>query len=75
MAVTHCICERKSLREILDWAHENDASTLDAVAGALGCSTHCGMCGPFIEYALVTGETAIAFPCPPIPTGCPHGGD
>lgn len=67
MAVTHCICKRKSLADILHWAREHNADSLPPIAQALGCSTYCGMCAPFIEYALATGETAVPFPCPPIP--------
>jgi bacterioferritin-associated ferredoxin len=67
MAVTHCICVHKSFREVLDWAREHNVESLPLIAQELGCSSYCGMCGPFIEYALATGETNIPFPCPLIP--------
>lgn len=65
--VTHCVCEDISLAVMLRWAERNDAYSRGAIARALGCSTHCGMCEPFIEYALATGETEVPFPCPDLP--------
>jgi len=67
MPVTHCLCEKKSFAEILDWARQNDALSVDECARALGCSTHCGMCGPYLAWALATGRAVVPYPCPPMP--------
>lgn len=75
MPVTHCLCEKLSLNEILQWAHANEVTELSVIREHLGCSGHCGMCGPFIEYALVTGETVVPYPCPDLPLSKPTSGD
>lgn len=67
MAVTHCLCEGKSFRAILEWAEKHRTTSCAEVEAGTGCGKQCGMCEPFIEYALATGVTAIPFPCPPIP--------
>lgn len=67
MQVTHCLCEKKSIAEILAWARERGITQVGPIAAGLGCGTHCGMCVPFIEYALATGETVVPYPCPDLP--------
>ncbi|MEQ8821446.1 MAG: (2Fe-2S)-binding protein [Sumerlaeia bacterium] len=68
MPVTHCLCEGKSFAELIAWARENGATTLEELAAGQGCSTHCGLCGPYLEYALETGRTVVPFPCPILPS-------
>lgn len=65
--VTHCLCERLAIATIVDWAEARGGATLEDASARFGCSTHCGMCGPFIEYALATGERVVPWPCPPMP--------
>ncbi len=67
MAVTHCLCERTSFEDILKWARERGIDSQDAVQSGLGCGKHCGICVPFIEYALATGTTRVPWPCPDLP--------
>ena len=68
MQVTHCLCEKKTIAEILAWARARGVNEMGPIAAALGCGTHCGMCIPFIEYALATGESVVPYPCPDLPT-------
>jgi len=67
MPVTHCLCEKKAIADVLEWARANQVDELETIREKLGCSGHCGMCGPFIEYALATGVTVVPYPCPAIP--------
>ena len=72
--VTHCLCENLTIGEVVAWARARRTTDMDTIGAALGCSTHCGMCRPFIEYALATGETAVPYPCPPMPASA-HGAE
>lgn len=67
MPVTHCLCEKRSIEDVLEWARKHEVTELAVIREQLGCSGHCGMCGPFIEYALATGVTVVPYPCPEIP--------
>lgn len=67
MAVTHCLCERKSFGEVLEWARERGIDSQETVQLHLGCGRHCGLCKPFIEYMLATGVTDVPWPCPALP--------
>lgn len=67
MAVTHCLCERRSFADILRWAKARGGADQKTIEREMGCGGHCGMCKPFIQYALVTGETSVPWPCPEIP--------
>lgn len=68
MQVTHCLCEKRSIAEILAWARARGVDDVEPIKAGMGCGTHCGMCIPFIEYALATGESVIPYPCPDLPT-------
>lgn len=60
-----CVCERMHFRRVLDWAAENGVSDSSGVREGLGCGGQCGLCLPYIDEALRTGETEIpAFPHP-----------
>jgi bacterioferritin-associated ferredoxin len=67
--VTHCLCENLTIADVVAWARARGTKDMDTIGGALGCSTHCGMCRPFIEYSLATGVTVVPYPCPDIPAG------
>jgi len=67
MPVTHCLCERRSFADVLRWARERGGAELRDVERELGCGKHCGICRPFIEYALATGQPIVPWPCPDIP--------
>ena len=74
MSVTHCQCENLSFEQVLAWAKARGATTVTEIAEGLGCSTHCGLCAPFLAYALATGQTDVPFPCPPLPARRRTGG-
>ncbi|MBI5154862.1 (2Fe-2S)-binding protein [Candidatus Poribacteria bacterium] len=67
MAVTHCICKKTSIADMLEWAKEHNAKNVEAITKALGCGGYCGMCRPYICYALATGLCKVPYPCPALP--------
>lgn len=58
--VTKCICHGKTFNEIKEHAREHDISTLEELQKERFCSCSCGLCGPYIEMVLETGETEFS---------------
>jgi NAD(P)H-nitrite reductase large subunit len=54
-----CVCNRKSFADILDIAKRREKTTVDELKEAGICATNCQMCRPYIERALITGETSF----------------
>ena len=54
--IDRCVCTSKTFREL----KLSGISTLDGLKDRFGCSTHCGLCSPFISKMLETGETEFA---------------
>ncbi|MDX1971457.1 MAG: hypothetical protein SFY68_02890 [Candidatus Sumerlaeia bacterium] len=65
--VTHCICENRSFQEIVDWATTHNTTDLGLIRETFGCTGHCGICKPYIQYALATGVVRVPYPCPDLP--------
>lgn len=55
MTIDRCVCYSTTFAEILELARPNNW-TVDDVEKALGCGGACGMCKPYIEESLRTGE-------------------
>jgi bacterioferritin-associated ferredoxin len=55
--VTHCICARRSFADVLVQARQSGWSTLADLERATGCGARCGLCRPYLEATLETGET------------------
>jgi bacterioferritin-associated ferredoxin len=53
--VTKCACFDRSFEFLRDQAVQSVAE----IAGRYGCTTQCGLCRPYIERMLATGETAF----------------
>jgi len=62
--VSCCACERVHFRRVLAWARERGVTDSVGVMEGLGCGRQCGLCLPFIDYALRTGEESVPSPCP-----------
>ncbi|MDA3960311.1 MAG: (2Fe-2S)-binding protein [Planctomycetota bacterium] len=60
MAVTRCVCFRKSLSELKDLAAQRGWTSVDEIAAATGCTTGCGACKPYVAAMLATGATCFA---------------
>lgn len=63
MYVDRCVCRDRSLASLLELARA-DGLDRRAIAAKTGCSTVCGLCGPYIELTLRTGETRFRWDDP-----------
>lgn len=55
--VTRCICHKRSFEEIKIYATEHDLSSVDDLQNHNYCSNSCGLCAPYVEVTLETGQT------------------
>jgi bacterioferritin-associated ferredoxin len=56
-----CICHHKTFNEVKQLCAANGWSTLEEIAARTGCGTGCGLCRPYLQRMLDTGETAFAW--------------
>ncbi len=56
-SVTQCICHGRSFKEIKEYARENGITSVEELKRAKYCSNSCGLCSPYVELVLETGET------------------
>ena len=52
-----CVCHRKRFSEIQEIVEKENMQSLNKLIKAGVCGGGCGMCHPYIEKMLVTGET------------------
>lgn len=57
--VTRCVCFERTFEELRRLCAERAWRSLEEVAAHTGCSTKCGLCGPYIARMLATGQTAF----------------
>lgn len=57
--VTACICHNRTFRELKDLAERCGWTTVEEITAATGCGSGCGLCRPYLEQMLRTGETDI----------------
>ncbi|MDX1586470.1 MAG: (2Fe-2S)-binding protein [Balneolaceae bacterium] len=55
--VTKCICHSRSFEEIKEYAQEHGLSSVEELQDRKYCSCGCGLCSPYVEMVLETGET------------------
>ena len=55
--VTKCICHSRTFREVKEYAKENGINTVEELRKEKFCCCGCGLCSPYIELVLETGET------------------
>ena len=58
--IRRCVCHDTTFAEL----RESGLTNLEAIANQFGCTTGCGLCRPYIERMLQTGE--VAFPIMPV---------
>ncbi|MCS6776214.1 MAG: (2Fe-2S)-binding protein [Chloroherpetonaceae bacterium] len=58
--VRACLCYARTFAEIKELALQNGWRTVAEITQALGCGGGCGLCVPYLERMLATGETAFA---------------
>jgi len=62
--VTKCICYDRSFEEVNSYAEEHNLTTVDELQSRDYCSNSCGLCAPYVEVTLETGQTEF-FPGEP----------
>jgi len=55
--VFKCICHKREFKEILEYAEANGYETVEELQSDRYCSSSCGLCIPYIQLMLETGET------------------
>lgn len=55
--VKSCICHGRSFREIKEYAEKHNINSLQELQELRYCSCSCGLCSPYVEMVLETGET------------------
>ncbi len=56
-SVKRCVCHKKTFCEILDIASEMNFTTYAQLLENKICGMGCGMCHPYLNKMMVTGET------------------
>ncbi|WP_428388689.1 hypothetical protein [Mucisphaera sp.] len=56
--IDRCICAGRLFEELVAIAKERGLS-VDELAGCTGASAGCGMCRPYVEKALATGQVVF----------------
>lgn len=56
LRIDRCVCHDVTFSEIVEWSESNGCRHVDAVAREFKCTTSCGMCLPYVERALETGQ-------------------
>jgi NAD(P)H-nitrite reductase large subunit len=75
VAVTRCVCYRRSFAELLAQAKTEEWTTVAEISLATGCGLGCGACQPYLQAMLDTGAACFAVrepdqapqPCKPEP--------
>ncbi|MBD3616175.1 MAG: hypothetical protein HUJ22_06330 [Gracilimonas sp.] len=57
--VSKCICHSREFSEIKEYAKENNFSSVEELQAQDFCGCGCGLCIPYIDLMLETGETAF----------------
>ncbi|HZO89136.1 MAG TPA: (2Fe-2S)-binding protein [Chthonomonadaceae bacterium] len=58
--VRACLCYPHTFAEIKALAAKNGWQTVGEITEALGCGSGCGLCRPYLQKMLETGEIAFA---------------
>lgn len=58
--VTKCICHNRTFAEIVDYAEEHNLHSVEELQDDDFCSNSCGLCIPYVEDALSTGQTVFS---------------
>lgn len=58
--IDKCVCYRKSFKEILFFAKQENIKDIDTLADRTCFGDKCGMCVPYVKLALKTGKTEFS---------------
>ena len=75
MAVTACVCFKKTFAQLLPLVRAKGWTTVAEIGRATGCGTGCGGCKPYLAAMLATGHVCYRVkmddtppqPCAPDP--------
>jgi NAD(P)H-nitrite reductase large subunit len=59
LRIERCVCHDVTFREVVDWSMSTGCKGVDAAAREFKCTTSCGMCLPYVERALETGQAVF----------------
>lgn len=57
--VTKCICHNKNFSEIKKYVEDHNIEKVEELQSQNYCSNGCGLCLPYIELMLETGEISF----------------
>lgn len=58
--IKRCVCHETTFKELRD----SGLKSIDEIAAEFRCTTGCGLCRPYIERMLETGEVEFAVELP-----------
>lgn len=58
--VTRCICHDRTFEEVKTYVGEHGISSVDELQDRNFCSNSCGLCAPYVEVVLKTGQTEFS---------------
>lgn len=69
LRIDRCVCHDVTFSEVVAWSRTSGSRDVGCAASELGCTQGCGMCLPYVERALRTGETVFReiLPAPATP--------
>lgn len=54
--VTKCVCHNRTFEEVKNYAAEQNLISVEELRDHNYCSNSCGLCSPYIEVVLKTGQ-------------------
>ncbi len=58
--VTKCVCHGTTFRELKEYACEQKLNCVDDLVKRKKCCCGCGMCYPYVQKMMQTGDTTFA---------------
>jgi NAD(P)H-nitrite reductase large subunit len=65
LRIDRCVCHDVTFAEVVEWSRSSGCRTVEGAAREFKCTTSCGMCLPYVECALKTGQTVFHEILPP----------
>ena len=59
LRIDRCVCHDVSFAALAEWSASTGCRSVDEAAREFKCTTSCGMCLPYVERALATGQTVF----------------
>lgn len=59
LRIDRCVCHDVPFGEVVQWSKSTGCRSVDEAAREFKCTTSCGMCMPYVERALETGQSVF----------------